>query len=105
MIRSTVEKVGQPGRAADPVGTDSTANPPESVGTIERSDPRIDAIVPPDAVLEVLADGHKWTEGPLWVPQLRSLLYSDIPNNAIYRWTPGAGASLWLSPAVHSRRR
>ena len=54
-----------------------------TIGSIQRLDPALDAIVPPEAVLEVLAEGHEWTEGPVWVPAIKSVLYSDIPNNAI----------------------
>ena len=84
--------------------------PPEGVpavsyatlGTIERLDPRLDAVVPADATLEVLSEGHEWVEGPVWVPQLQSILYSDIPNNAIYRWREGEPETLWLQPAGYT---
>jgi gluconolactonase len=33
------------------------------LGSIERLDPRFDAIVPKDAVIEVLASGFVWAEG------------------------------------------
>ena len=70
-----------------------------TTGSIERLDPRLDAIVPQDAVIEVLSEGHEWVEGPVWVPELQSILYSDIPNNAVYRWSEGEEASRWLQPA------
>ena len=70
-----------------------------TTGSIERLDPRLDAIVPQDAVIEVLSEGHEWVEGPVWVPELQSILYSDIPNNAVYRWSEGLEASVWLQPA------
>jgi hypothetical protein len=37
-----------------------------SFGEIERLDPRLDALIPAGASMEVLADGLLWTEGPLW---------------------------------------
>ncbi len=73
-----------------------------TIGSIERLDPALDAIIPPDAMIEVLADGHEWTEGPVWVPTLQSVLYSDIPNNAIYRWSKGNKASIWLKPSGYT---
>ena len=79
-----------------------TMEPLPTTGSIERLDPRLDAIVPPNAVIEVLSEGHEWVEGPVWVPALQSILYSDIPNNAIYRWSEGEGASLWLQPAGYT---
>ena len=72
------------------------------IGSIIRLDPRLDDIVPQGTKLEILADGHQWTEGPVWVPALQSILYSDIPNNAIYRWSDNAGPSLWLKPAGYT---
>ncbi len=77
-------------------------DPFPTIGSIERLDPALDAIVPEDAALEVLSDGHEWTEGPVWVPALQAILYSDIPNNAIYRWSEGSPASLWLQPAGYT---
>ena len=73
-----------------------------TLGSIERLDPALDAIVPEDAALELLADAHEWTEGPVWVPGLESVLYSDIPRNAIYRWSEGERASVWLQPSGYT---
>jgi gluconolactonase len=76
-----------------------------TVGTIERLDPRLDALVPKDAKIEVLASGFEWAEGPVWVRDDRgglpagSLLFSDIPNNRVHRWKAGEGLSIFLQPA------
>lgn len=53
--------------------------------SIERLDPRIDALLPADAAVETLATGRLWTEGPVFWNN--SLLFSDVRDNAIYRWT------------------
>jgi gluconolactonase len=86
--------------AAEPV---APAAAPESthetVGSIERADPRLDALVPPDATLEVLADGFAWSEGPVWVPSMDAVLFSDIPNNTIYSWSEAEGLRVYLRPA------
>ena len=73
-----------------------------TIGSVERIDSRLDLIVSSDAKMEVLAEGHEWTEGPVWVPALKGLLYSDIPNNAIYLWREGGPASLWLQPSGYT---
>jgi gluconolactonase len=86
---------------AEKVSETSTSTFP-TVGSIERIDPALDTIVPKSAVLEVLADGHDWSEGPVWVAAMQSLLYSDIPKNAIYRWKEGEEASLWLKPSGYT---
>ncbi|MFM7137981.1 MAG: SMP-30/gluconolactonase/LRE family protein [Planctomycetota bacterium] len=76
-----------------------------TVGSIERLDPRFDALVPPEAVIEVLASGFAWSEGPVWVSSDRAglpagcLLFSDIPHNRIHRWQPGKGLDIFLEPA------
>ncbi len=75
------------------------------IGTIERLDPALDAIVPRDAVFEFIsegADGEQWTEGPVWVPALESLLYSEIPSNTIYSWREGETPSVWLRPSGYT---
>lgn len=72
---------------------------PSTIGHIERLNPAINAIVPADAVIEVLAEGHKWTEGPVWVPKLNALLYSDIPANSIFIYQDDVGARPWIEPS------
>jgi gluconolactonase len=67
---------------------------PAGFGVIERLDPRFDDAVARNAVLERVADGIEWGEGPLWDPREGSLLFSDIPRNGIFRWTPGGGVTL-----------
>ncbi len=61
------------------------------VGRIERLDPRFDSVVPPGARLERVAEGIEWAEGPLWDGETGSLLFSDVPRNGIFRWSPSIG--------------
>jgi gluconolactonase len=77
-----------PGRAAE---ARSAAAP-----TILRLDPRLDALVPPGATLEKIADGFAWVEGPVWDRRRRALLFSDIPGNAVHAWREGSGTSVFL---------
>jgi gluconolactonase len=69
---------------------------------IERLDPALDQLVAPDAVIEVLAGGYDWTEGPVWVKDGGYLLFSDIPPNQIHRWKEGEGAKLYLTPSGYT---
>ncbi|MDX2033152.1 MAG: SMP-30/gluconolactonase/LRE family protein [Blastocatellia bacterium] len=69
---------------------------------IVRKDPRFDKLVPADAKVEKLAEGHIWTEGPVWNRKENYLLFSDIPNNSIFKWQEGKGESLFLKPAGYS---
>jgi gluconolactonase len=70
--------------------------------TIERADPRFDALVAPEARLEKVADGFTWLEGPAWHRAGGYLLVSDIPANAVFKWQEGAGAKLFLTPSGYS---
>lgn len=59
-------------------------------------------IIDSTTAVEVLADGYKWAEGPLYIKDGNYLLFSDIPNNSIYKWEEGKGASLYLRPSGHT---
>ena len=58
------------------------------------------ALVPEGAAVEIVADGFQWAEGPVWVADGGYLLFSDVPRNRIYRWSPGdKAAELFLEPS------
>jgi gluconolactonase len=78
-----------------------TSNYP-TLGRVIRNDPRLDKLIPPDARIEVLATGFAWSEGPVWIKDGGYLLFSDIPNNAVMKWTPQTGAAVWLKPAGYT---
>ncbi len=69
---------------------------------VVRRDARLDALVPPGATFEKVADGFAWVEGPLWDARAKGLLFSDIPANAIHLWRPGAGTTRVLSPSGYT---
>jgi gluconolactonase len=73
-----------------------------TMGTITRDDPQFDQLVPKDARIEKLADGMDWAEGPVWIKEDGSLLFSDIPKNSIFKWKEGEGKTLFLKPAGYS---
>ena len=54
-----------------------------------------------DAEPGKITSGYQFTEGPVWHPS-GYLLFSDIPANTIYKWTPGSDAETYLSPSGHS---
>ena len=68
-------------------------------GNIVRLDPRLDKLIPKDAVVQQLAEGFEWSEGPVWIKSDGYLLFSDIPNNAIMKWKEGQGISYFLRPS------
>ena len=73
-----------------------------AIGSIQRLDPRFDKLIPRDAVLEKLAEGFEWAEGPVWIRDGGYLLFSDIPNNSVMKWKEGHGVSLFLRPAGYT---
>lgn len=44
-----------------------------------------------NSTVERLASGMRWGEGPVWFGDQRVLLWSDIPNNRIMRWSEATG--------------
>jgi gluconolactonase len=59
-----------------------------------RNDPAIDAIIPPNAKIFKLAEGFKFTEGPVWDRKGGYLLFSDPNNNTIYKYSPEGNGQL-----------
>jgi gluconolactonase len=78
-------------------------SPGVALGTIERFDPRIDALIPPGARMEKLAEGYDWAEGPVWDRKANVLYFSDVPANIVYRWSkPGAVPDIFLKPSGYT---
>ncbi|MCU1471934.1 SMP-30/gluconolactonase/LRE family protein [Amnibacterium sp.] len=60
---------------------------------IEVVDERFRAMLPFQAVVERLWTGGRWLEGPVWFGDLRSVVFSDIPNDRMLRWTEESGVT------------
>ncbi len=69
---------------------------------VDRFDPAIDAIVPRVWTLERLAEGFIWSEGPVWIASGSYLLFTDVPGNAMYRWSQTEGLSVFLKPSGYA---
>lgn len=65
----------------------------------EFTDPRFKAFVLPNAPLERLAEGFRWLEGPVWFADRNCLLFSDVPNDRVLRWTESGGVSVFRQPS------
>ena len=74
----------------------------KSIGTIERIDPSLDSIISTDAKIEVIADSFDWSEGPVWIESKKMLLFSDVPQNIVYKWTEEKGKEVFLTPSGYS---
>jgi gluconolactonase len=53
-------------------------------------DPRFLDLTIGSAQLDRLASGCRWAEGPVWFADAGCLLFSDIPNQRILRWSQDA---------------
>ena len=58
---------------------------------------RVAHLLAPDAKLEKLAGGMKFTEGPVWMDGY--LIFSDIPSNELKRWDAKNGLSTFRAPS------
>ena len=74
----------------------------KTIGTIERADAALDSIVSNDAKIEVIAEGFDWSEGPLWIESEKMLLFSDVPQNTVYKWTEEKGKEVYLTPSGYT---
>lgn len=83
--------------------------PRPTLGEILRLAPEVDAVLPADAKIEVLASGLDWSEGPVWVPAAPEqpggggyVLFSDVPRNHVLKWKEGEGLSVFLEPSGYT---
>ena len=77
---------------------------PMTLGTVERKEAALDAIIPKDAIIEILAGGFDWSEGPVWVKEKEGghVLFSDIPKNMIWKWSEKDGLKEFLKPSGYT---
>lgn len=64
-------------------------------------DPLFATYVLGNAPVKRLATGFDWTEGPVWFGDAGCLLFSDIPNNRIVRWSED-GVSTYRQPSNYA---
>lgn len=65
----------------------------------EIHDPRFRQLIVTSAGLDELYSDCRWAEGPVWFNDANQLLWSDIPNQRILRWTPENGVSVYRQPS------
>ena len=81
--------------AADPgVGAKDPPAP-----RITQKSPALAELLDPAAKIEVLAGGFKWSEGPAWDKANQQILFSDIPNNVVRKWSDANGLADYLKPS------
>lgn len=52
-----------------------------------------------NASLEKLCEGFRWLEGPVWLGDMQTLLFNDLPNNRTMQWSRRGGSSVFRRPS------
>ncbi len=68
----------------------------------EAFDDRFRGLLASSARLETLHTGMLWGEGPVYFADGGYLLFSDIPNNVLLKWTEGLGVSVFRNPSNYA---
>ncbi len=84
--------------SAGPSPEPSATSAPKGVGSIVRLDPAFDKLVPPGAIIEKVAGGFQFTEGPLWRPD-GHLWFSDVMGNVVRSLTPAGQVQVLIENA------
>ncbi|MXX24901.1 MAG: SMP-30/gluconolactonase/LRE family protein [Caldilineaceae bacterium SB0668_bin_21] len=92
------------------MSTSSLAERDWSGGVVRYPDPAVEVLDDRfskyrigNAVVERLFTGCRWAEGPVWFGDARCLIWSDIPNNRMLRWTEESQeVSVYRCPSHHS---
>jgi gluconolactonase len=63
--------------------------------SIDVFDSRFAAVAQGAGTLQRLCTGAVWSEGPVWMREDASVLWSDIPNNRMLRWHAESGMTIW----------
>ncbi|HTL02153.1 MAG TPA: SMP-30/gluconolactonase/LRE family protein [Vicinamibacterales bacterium] len=87
-----------PASAPAPAAATPAAAAAAAVGKIDRLDPALDSLIAPGAVIEKVADGFKFTEGPLWRPD-GTLWFSDVVGNVVRSVTPDGKVTVLIENA------
>jgi gluconolactonase len=83
----------------------ATAQKPKAptLGTVERLDKGLDAVLPENAVIEELVhERFQWVEGPIWDRAHNRLLFSDTQTNTAWQWSADGGVKEFLKPSGYT---
>jgi gluconolactonase len=71
--------------------------------SIKTLDPRFATLALGNATVEMIATGGRFNEGPVWLGDLRCLIWSDIPNDRLMKWEEETRAvSLFRKPSHYA---
>ena len=55
-----------------------------------------------DSQIELLADSLTIGEGPLWLPNMNSLIFTQVQLNKTYKWNEEEGLSVFMDPSGYT---
>jgi gluconolactonase len=96
VVGCAAEEEASTGDAEAPV---EEMEPTTGVGSVVVLEPELEALVAPDAVIEEVAGGFTFTEGPLWRPDEDRLWFSDVVANVLRAVTPEGEVEVLLENA------
>lgn len=74
-----------------------------AMSDFEIIDPAFGSLIKGSARVEKLFEGCRWAEGPAYFPMMRSVIWSDIPNDRMLRWDETTGETgVFRNPAGYS---
>ncbi|PZD73254.1 Gluconolactonase [Acaryochloris thomasi RCC1774] len=62
-------------------------------------DSRLCDLISPNAELKQLAEGAKHSEGPVYLPEDNSVIWSDVSGNRVFRWSVQDGTQVIREPS------
>ncbi len=74
----------------------------KTIGKLVAESEKFYELIDKNAVIEVLAEGFNWSEGPVWDKTGNRLLFSDVPENVIYQWNKEEGLRIFLKPSGYT---
>jgi gluconolactonase len=75
----------------------------KTLGTIERLDKGLDALLPEGATIEILVPNKfVWSEGPAWDAVNKRVVFSDVPENIAWQWSEAGGLKEFLKPSGYT---
>lgn len=66
-----------------------------SIVTVVKADEERTSLIAPGAKVKKLAGDMEFTEGPVWIPATKTLVFSDIPNSKLMHWNEKDGLSVF----------
>ena len=71
-------------------------------GNVQIFDESAKIFVNEDSRIELLADSLFLSEGPLWIERLKSLLFTQVASNKVFKWNENDGLSVYLDPSGYT---